>query len=57
MKKEYEIVKRNDGLYAVCEYRYMDHSLNTKQVFVSSIRKECNEYMKELKKDGIRKNK
>lgn len=55
MKLEYEIVKRNDGMFAVCEYRWMDHSVNTKQIFVSGLKKECNEYLKMIK--GRRENK
>jgi hypothetical protein len=59
MKKEYEIVKRNDDNYAVVEYRYMEQSINTKQVFVHEKRKECVEYLNKLKKvgkkNGIRK--
>lgn len=51
MKLEYEIVKRNDGMFAVCEYRWMDHSVNTKQIFISSSRKECNEYLKVYRKE------
>lgn len=50
IKYEYEIVKRNDGMYAVCEYRWMDHSVNTKQIFVSSNRKECNEFLKSIER-------
>ena len=51
MKLEYEIVKRNDGMFAVCEYRWMDHSLNTKQIFVSNLKKECIEYLKVYRKE------
>lgn len=50
IKYEYEIVKRNDGMYAVCEYRWMDHSVNTKQIFVGATKKECANYLKEVKK-------
>ena len=55
MKKEYEVVKRNDGNYAVVEYRYMEQSINTKQVFVHEKRKECIEYLNKLKKVSKRK--
>ena len=51
IKYEYEITKRNDGMFAVCEYRWMDHSVNTKQIFISSSRKECNEYLKIYRKE------
>ena len=51
MKLEYEIVKRNDGMFAVCEYRFMDHSINTKQIFVSNLKKECVEYLKAYRKE------
>ncbi len=47
MKYEYEIVKRNDGMYAVCEYRWGDHSLNVRQIFVSEKRKDCKQFMKD----------
>lgn len=50
MKKEYEIIKRNDDNYAVVEYRYMEQSINIKQVFVHEKRKECVEYLNKLKK-------
>ena len=50
MKLEHEILKRNDGNWAVCEYRWLDHSLNTKQIFVSGLKKECMEYLKEYRK-------
>lgn len=47
---EYEILKTNDGVYAVCEYRWGDHSVNTKILFRSDSRKECNEWLKEQRK-------
>lgn len=50
MKLEYEIVKRNDGMYAICENRYMPQSINTKQVYVSESRKQCVQKLKEIKK-------
>ena len=49
MKLEYEIVKRNDGMYVICEYRYLDHSINIKQIYVCSTRKECTEKLKQIK--------
>ncbi len=52
MKYEYEIVKRNDGLYAICEIRYMDHSINTKQIYINERKKNCIEKLKEIKKEG-----
>lgn len=55
MKKEYEIVKRNDDNYAVVEYRYMEQSINIRHIFVHEKRKECVEYLNKLKKVG-RKN-
>ena len=50
MKKEYEVVKRDDNNYVVVEYRYMEQSINIKQVFVHEKRKECIEYLNNLKK-------
>ncbi len=50
MKKEYEIVKRNDDNYAVVEHRYMEQSINIKHIFVHEKRKECVEYLNNLKK-------
>lgn len=50
LKYEYEILKTNDGVYAVCEYRWGDHSVNTKILFSSDSRKECNEWLKEQRK-------
>lgn len=50
MKKEYEIVKRDDGNCAVVEYRYIDQSINVKHIFVHEKRKECVEYLNNLKK-------
>lgn len=47
---EYEIEKTNDGIYAVCEYRWGDHSLNTRIIFKSYLRKECNEWLKEQRR-------
>lgn len=45
MKYEYEIVKRDDGMYAVCEYRWGDQSVNIKQVYVDAYRKNCKKYL------------
>lgn len=50
MEYEYEIVKRNDGMYAICEIRYMDHSINTKQIYVSNMKKDCIAKLKQIKK-------
>lgn len=50
MKLEYEIVKLNDGNYAVCEIRHMDHSMNTRHIYVNEKRKNCVEKLKEIKK-------
>lgn len=47
---EYEIVKRNDGMYAVCETRWLKQSVNTKQVYVDYERKKCKEYLEQIKK-------
>ena len=47
MKIEYEIVKRNDGMYAVCEIRWGDHSVNTRQIYVDAYRKNCKQFIKE----------
>ena len=55
MKKEYEVVKRDDNNYAVVEYRYMEQSTNIKQVFVHEKRKECVEYLNKLKKVSKKK--
>lgn len=55
MKKEYEIVKRNDDNYAVVEYRYMEQSINIKHIFVHEKRKECVEYLNNLKKVSRKK--
>lgn len=50
MKLEYEIVKRYDGMYAVCEYRWLNQSVNTRQVYVDYERKNCKKYLEELRK-------
>ena len=49
MKLEYEIVKRNDGMFAICEIRHMEQSINVKQVYVDYSRKNCVEKLKEMK--------
>ena len=54
---EYEITKTNINDYAVCEYRWMEHSVNVKQLFRSDSRKECFEWLKEYKKNGNKRNK
>lgn len=50
MRIEYEIVKRNDGLFAICEYRYMTNSINIKQIYLSEIKSDCVKKLKQIKK-------
>ena len=50
IKYEYEVIKKDDGMYGVCEYRWMDHSVNVKTIFTSGLKKECNEFLKKYKK-------
>lgn len=50
LKYEYEVIKTNNNDYAVCEYRWGDHSVNIKQIFKSDSRKECIEWLKEQKR-------
>jgi hypothetical protein len=49
MKIKYEIVKRNDGRFAICEIRHMNQSINVKQIYVDDTRKNCVEMLKEMK--------
>jgi hypothetical protein len=48
-------LKENDDNYAVVEYRYMEKSINIKHIFVHEKRKECIEYLNNLKKVSKRK--
>lgn len=49
MKYKYSIVQRNDGLFAICELRFMEQSINIRQIYVGLTKKDCIEKLKKAR--------